>query len=184
MRIICFSLIAAAALLGCGRIDSSKPVAQPPGPNVSVPDNTARPSTTTADTASPRDESRRDVSRDRAKPPEANAEPDNTGVNARDTNRETREPKLPIDQKETQHDVDLTAKVRQRVLATEGMSINARNVKIVTADGHVTLRGPVDSPAERDTIARIAREIAGEGNVDDQIEVKSSSSPTNSKPNP
>jgi len=173
MRATCLSLIV-LGLLGCGRIDSSKPVAQPAPPTVTVPDNTARPPATAADTASPRDESRRDESRDRASTPAANAEPDNTAVNARDANRTTREPKLPIDQKETKSDVDLTAKIRQRVLATEGMSINARNVKIITADGRVTLRGPVDSPAERDTIARIARELAGEGNVDDQIEVKSS----------
>jgi len=182
MRVICLSLIA-AALLGCGRIDSSKPVAQPPGPTVTVPDNTARPPTTANDTASPGDESRREMARDRARPPEANAEPDNTAVNARDTNRQTRDPKLPIDQKETQRDVDLTAKIRQKVLATEGMSVNARNVKIITADGRVTLRGPVDSSAEHDTIAKIARELAGDGNVDDQIEVKSSNS-TSSAPNP
>jgi osmotically-inducible protein OsmY len=124
------------------------------------------------------------VARDRAKPPEANAEPDNTAVNTRDRNRETREPKLPIDQKETQHDVDLTAKIRQRVLASEGMSVNARNVKIITADGKVTLRGPVESSSERETIAKIARELAGDSNVDDQIEVKSTSSSTSSSPNP
>src|SRR5436190_2189161 len=78
------------------------------------------------------------------------AEPDNTAVNARDANRATREPKLPIDQKETQTDVELTAKIRQRVVGMEGMSINARNVKIITADGHVTLRGPVNSVTEHD----------------------------------
>jgi hyperosmotically inducible protein len=179
-----FVCLFAVALLGCGRIDTgNKPVATPTAPTITVPENAARPSATAADTGSPTDESRRDASRDRAKPPEANAEPDNTAVNARDTNRQTREPKLPIDQKETQHDVDLTAKIRQRVLASEGMSVNARNVKIITADGQVTLRGPVDSTAERDTIARIAREVAGDGNVVDQIEVKASNSASNS-PNP
>ena len=93
MRATCLCLIV-LGVLGCGRIDTgNKPVATPAPPTVTVPDNTARTSTTAADTASPRDESRRDVARDRAKPPEANAEPDNTAVNARDTNRETREPK-------------------------------------------------------------------------------------------
>jgi len=183
MRIAFLGLIA-LGLVGCGRIDTgTKPVAAPTAPTVTVPDNTARPSTTAADPGPTRDESRRDVSRDRAAPPEANAEPDNTAVNARDTNRQTREPKLPIDQKEDKADIDLTAKIRQRVLATEGMSINARNVKIITADGKVTLRGPVASTNERDTIARIAREVAGDSNVDDQIEVKASSS-SSSSPNP
>lgn len=182
MRVIFISLIA-TIMLGCGRIDSSKPVPQPSAPTVTVPDSTARQDATATDTAAPGDESRRDVARDRVRPPEANEEPDNTAVNSRDANRQAREPKLPIDQKESQHDIDLTAKIRQRVLAAEGMSVNARNIKITTADGHVTLRGPVGSASERDTIAQIAREVAGNGNVDDQIEIKQASS-TSSSPNP
>ena len=62
-------------------------------------------------------------------------QPDNTAVNARDTDRATRNPKLPIDQKENQTDIDLTAKIRQQVLKADGMSVNARNCKIITADG-------------------------------------------------
>ena len=67
--------------------------------------------------------------------------------------------------------MNLTAKIRQQVLDVKDLSIDARNVKIITADGKVTLRGPVKSSEERETIERIARDVAGEGNVDNQLEV-------------
>ena len=94
--------------------------------------------------------------------------PDNTAVNKRDVAADT---KTPIDQKENQADISLTAKIRQRVLDEKDLSVDARNAKIVTADGKVTLRGPVNSTEERETLARIALEVAGEGNVDNQLEV-------------
>jgi osmotically-inducible protein OsmY len=133
----------------------------------------------------PDDAARAPATRAQAEPDNAaRAEPDNTAVNARDDHRTTREPKLPIDQKETQTDVDLTAKIRQRVVGMEGLSINARNVKIITADGRVTLRGPVNSAGEHDTIAQIANELAGKDNVDDQIEVKTAEPSNATPPNP
>jgi osmotically-inducible protein OsmY len=67
--------------------------------------------------------------------------------------------------------VKYTAEIRSRITGDSSMSVNARNVKIVTSQGKVTLRGPVDSAAEKDAIERIARDVAGEGNVDNQIEV-------------
>jgi len=97
------------------------------------------------------------------------AEPDNTAVNERDATGAT---KTPIDQNENQRDVNLTAEIRKKVLAQENMSINARNVKIITADGKVTLRGPVNSDAEKKTIDDIARELAGKDNVTNEIDVK------------
>lgn len=95
-------------------------------------------------------------------------EPDNTAVNKRDRDAEA---KTPIDQKENQQDVSTTADIRKQIVAQEDMSVNARNVKIITADGKVTLRGPVDSTAERDVIEKIARDVVGKDNVDNQIEV-------------
>ena len=95
-------------------------------------------------------------------------EPDNTAINERDADGLT---KTPIDQDENQADVSTTAKIRERITSQEGMSINARNVKVMTSGGKVTLRGPVDSPVERDTIVRIAQDVAGADNVDDQLEV-------------
>jgi hyperosmotically inducible protein len=104
------------------------------------------------------------------RPPSMNnaAAPDNTAVNKRDAEVNT---KTPLDQKENQADLDLTAKIRQRVLDVKDLSVNARNAKIISADGKVTLRGPVNSTQERDTLGQIARDVAGEGNVDNQLEV-------------
>jgi osmotically-inducible protein OsmY len=94
--------------------------------------------------------------------------PDNTGVNERDVERNTI---TPLDQGNNQADLDTTAKIRTQVLEAEGMSVNARNCKIVTLNGKVTLRGPVASAAERDEIERIAVAVAGAGKVDNQLEV-------------
>jgi hypothetical protein len=178
MRATCLVLLT-VGLIGCGKIDStgSRPVTDNTAPPGARTPDTARPPVTGTDAtarrdmtpASPTTGARTDTTT------RADAEPDNTARNQRDTNRETREPKLPIDQKENQADIDTTAKIRQRVLKIDGLSVNGRNVKIVTADGKVTLRGPVQSEAERDEIAKIARDVAGDSNVDDQLEVKSAS---------
>ena len=63
---------------------------------------------------------------------------DNTEVNVRDRSEAA---KTPIDQNENQKDIDITANIRKRVVDTK-MSVNAQNVKIITQDGKVTLRGP------------------------------------------
>ena len=93
---------------------------------------------------------------------------DNTGVNERDRDAST---KTPIDQNENQSDIDLTADIRKRVVDTE-MSVNAQNVKIITQDGKVTLRGPVKSADEKKQIEDLAKAVAGVDNVDSQLEVE------------
>jgi hyperosmotically inducible periplasmic protein len=98
----------------------------------------------------------------------ASVQPNNTAVNERDRDRET---KTPIDQNENQADVSTTANIRKQVVDTK-MSVDAQNVKIITQDGKVTLRGPVDSDQEKQKIEDIARSVAGAGNVDSQLEVK------------
>lgn len=95
--------------------------------------------------------------------------PDNTAVNERDASGAT---KTPIDQDENQADVERTAEIRKRILAAPEMSIYAREIKVITSQGKVTLRGPVNTEAERETIVRIATEVAGAGNVQDEIDVK------------
>jgi len=93
---------------------------------------------------------------------------DNTGVNVRD-----RDPaaKTPINQNENKEDVNLTADIRKRVVDTK-MSVDAQNVKIITQDGKVTLRGPMKSEEERRRIEEIATGIAGAGKVTNELEVK------------
>jgi len=93
---------------------------------------------------------------------------DNTGRNVRDRDQAT---KTPIDQNENKNDVNLTASIRKRVVDTK-MSTDAHNVKIITQDGKVTLRGPVDSAEEKAKIEELATDVAGKGQVDNQLEVK------------
>ena len=82
---------------------------------------------------------------------------DNTEVNVRDRSDAA---KTPIDQNENQKDIDITANIRKRVVDTK-MSVNAQNVKIITQDGKVTLRGPVKSEDEKAQIEKMAHEVAG-----------------------
>src|SRR6187401_654286 len=89
---------------------------------------------------------------------------DNTEVNVRDR---TDAAKTPIDQNENQADIDITANIRKRVVDTK-MSVNAQNVKIITQDGKVTLRGPVKSDEETTQIEKMAHEVAGAANVVNQ----------------
>jgi len=96
-------------------------------------------------------------------------EADNTGKNERDRAGET---KTPVDQSNTPEDLKLTQTIRQAVIKDDSLSMTAKNVKIITAGGQVTLRGPVQSPEEKATIEKLAREAAGQGKVDSQLEVK------------
>jgi len=103
--------------------------------------------------------------------PPASTSPENTGVNQRDRDGDT---KTPIDQNENSTDVKITADIRMKIVNQEGMSINARNVKIITQNGKVTLRGPVNSEDEKKTVEGFAKNVAGDQNVDSQLEVSPS----------
>ena len=95
--------------------------------------------------------------------------PNNSAVNVRD-----RAPDAMTagEQSSAKGDVVLTRKIRRAVVKDSSLSMLAHNVKIVTANGNVTLRGPVNSEAEKVAIASKAKAIAGAGNVDNQLEVK------------
>ena len=100
----------------------------------------------------------------------ATSEPDNTARNVRDRNNSTL---TPLAQGNSKADVATTAQIRKEILAGKDMSVSAKNVKIITIDGHVTLRGPVNTAEEKRLIGEIADRIAHSGNVDNQLEVKS-----------
>ena len=93
---------------------------------------------------------------------------DNTAVNVRD--RESAA-KTPLDQNENQADIDITANIRKRVVDSK-LSVNAQNVKIITQDGQVTLRGPVKTAEEKKQIEDIAHDIAGADKVASQLEIE------------
>mgnify|MGYP003636301932 CR=1 FL=1 len=94
---------------------------------------------------------------------------DNTAVNERDADDRT---VTPMDQSNASADIDQVAAIRKAVLDIEDLSVNGRNVKIITDGGKVVLRGPVASSTERDAIARIAGKVAGTGNVTNELEVE------------
>ena len=101
---------------------------------------------------------------------------DNTERNIRDRDQRTL---TPLDQGNSKADVAITAQIRKEIIAGKEMSVNARNVKIITKDGHVTLRGPVDTDEERRLIGDIADRAAQSANVENQLEVKTT--PINKK---
>ncbi|MDB4940643.1 MAG: hypothetical protein JWP97_177 [Labilithrix sp.] len=92
----------------------------------------------------------------------------NTKKNERDRNGATL---TPMDQGAGK-DRDITAAVRRAVVADGSLSFNAKNVKIITQNGKVTLRGPVKSDAEKANIEQKTRAAAGVVDVDNQLEVK------------
>jgi hyperosmotically inducible periplasmic protein len=97
-------------------------------------------------------------------------QPDNTKVNERD--RSSASPPTPLDQRENQTDLGITQQIRQAVMKDDKLSFTAKNVKIITQGGKVTLRGPVNSVEERSAIEAAARKVAGVTAVENQIEVK------------
>jgi hyperosmotically inducible periplasmic protein len=96
-------------------------------------------------------------------------EPNNTGVNVRDRNSGAM---TAGEQSNAKGDVVLTQRIRRAVIKDRSLSTTAHNVKIVSANGAVTLRGPVNSEHEKIAIGKKAQAIAGPSNVDNQLEVK------------
>ena len=94
--------------------------------------------------------------------------PDNTAINLRD--RESHQ--ITADQQGmNKSDTEITRLIRQAVIAHEEFSVYAHNVKIITTDGYVTLKGPVRTAAEVATIQNIATSFVGKANVKNEMEV-------------
>lgn len=107
--------------------------------------------------------------KDHAARPAEPADRTNTGVNVRDRDSAA---KTPLEQNENQTDINTTADIRKRIVAAK-MSTEATNVKVITQSGKVTLRGPVPTNEEKESIEEIAHRVAGKDNVDSQLEVSS-----------
>ena len=96
---------------------------------------------------------------------------DNSGRNQRDRSGETQ---TSGDQANRSADIKTTAAIRRAIVHDGALSTMAKNVKIITENGVVTLRGPVKSEAEKTKVAELARTHAGNAKVEDQLEVKAS----------
>jgi hyperosmotically inducible periplasmic protein len=95
--------------------------------------------------------------------------PDNSAINARDRNPQAM---TAGQQSNATSDVELTRKVRRAVVNDHSLSMLAHNIKIISANGRVILRGPVKTEQEKTVIASKAQAIAGADKVDNQLEVK------------
>jgi len=93
---------------------------------------------------------------------------DNTAVNQRDRQQQTL---TPIDQSNKPADLEMTRDIRRALVRDDHLSTVARNVKIITIDGAVTLREPVKTEQEKADIAAKAAQLAGDSNVHDELEV-------------
>jgi hyperosmotically inducible protein len=99
------------------------------------------------------------------------SKPDNTATNERDRSGET---KTSGDQSNSSADLKITQSIRQALMKDSELSTTAKNIKIITANGHVTLRGPVKTAQEKAKVDQIARSAAGGAQIDDQLDVKES----------
>ena len=106
----------------------------------------------------------------RQAPQSSAVEPDNSGRNVRDRNEAA---KTAGDQSENEADRTITQNIRKAITADDSLSTNAKNVKIITNDGTVTLRGPVKSEKEKADIEAKAKQVAGVKSVDNQLEIAS-----------
>jgi hyperosmotically inducible periplasmic protein len=94
----------------------------------------------------------------------------NTGRNARDRSDNTLTPE---DQGGSDADREISRQIRRAIVANDQLSADAKNIKVITQNGKVTLRGPVDSAQEQQTVAGLAKGVSGVASVDNQLELKS-----------
>jgi osmotically-inducible protein OsmY len=94
---------------------------------------------------------------------------DNTKRNERDRDSAA---VTPVDQGNNESDLKITQQIRQAVMSDNSLSFNAKNAKIITVNGKVTLRGAVASDAERTAIGNAATRVVGPTHVENLLEVK------------
>jgi osmotically-inducible protein OsmY len=94
--------------------------------------------------------------------------PDNSKTNKRDRDKSS---PTADRQKMNPTDRDLAKRIRSAIVDDKSLSTYAHNIKIVAQDGKVTLKGPVRSEEEKSAIETKATEVAGAGNVVNQLEV-------------
>lgn len=93
---------------------------------------------------------------------------DNSGINERDQQARTM---TPFDQSQSPGELARVATLRSALMALPELSMAGQNIKIITSDGRVTLRGPVADKAERTRIEQALGKAAGQAVVDSQLEI-------------
>ncbi len=94
---------------------------------------------------------------------------DNSARNQRDRDRQNL---TPFDQSNKPADLELSRNIRRALMKEDHLSTEAKNIKIITIDGAVTLRGPVKTDQEKAAIMSRAVEVAGTSNVHNELQVE------------
>jgi len=74
-------------------------------------------------------------------------------------------------QKNDATDLDITRQIRRSIMADKMLSTSAHNVTIVSEGGQVTLKGVVQSAAEKKSVAEKAMAVAGRTRVVDELQL-------------
>jgi hyperosmotically inducible periplasmic protein len=94
---------------------------------------------------------------------------DNTKMNQRDRNANEA---TADQQKANRSDRDITQQIRKSIVSDKSLSTYGHNVKVITQNGMVTLKGPVRSEEEKKAVEAKAAEVAGADKVTDEIDVQ------------
>jgi hyperosmotically inducible periplasmic protein len=95
--------------------------------------------------------------------------PNNSGINVRDRPADAM---TAGEQPNAKGDVQLTARIRRAIVKDKSLSTMAHNIKIISSNGGVILRGPVKTTEEKQTIEEKAAAIAGADKVNNQLEIE------------
>jgi hyperosmotically inducible periplasmic protein len=95
-----------------------------------------------------------------------NSAPDNTERNKTE-GKPTAE-----DQANDKSDVRLTAHLRRAIMKQKGLSVDAQNIKIISENGQLFLRGPVKTEHEKEVIDRLAKDCCQKSSYKNELEVK------------
>lgn len=102
---------------------------------------------------------------------EEKTNPDNTAINQRDRSGDS---KTSGDQSNSSSDLKVTQAIRQALMKDGTLSTSAKNIKVITENGQVTLRGPVKNVQEKTRVDQLAKSAAGGANIVDQLDVNES----------
>jgi osmotically-inducible protein OsmY len=97
--------------------------------------------------------------------------PDNTAINERDRSNDTQ---TSGDQSNSSADLKITQAIRQALMKDGELSTTAKNIKVITENGQVTLRGPVKTAQEKAKVNQLAKSAAGGAHIVDQLDVNES----------
>jgi len=143
--------------------------AQQPSDQSAPPQSAPQTDQQAPQTAPPADQQTAPQADQQPAPPTASPA-DNTKMNERDRN--ANEPTADR-QKDNRSDREITQQVRKAIVKDKSLSTYAHNVKVITQNGMVTLKGPVRSEEEKKVIEAKAAEVAGQDKVMNQLDVKS-----------